>query len=347
MTDDLLRVRDLVVRYKRPGRRGGFLTAVNGADLTVRRGETVGLVGESGSGKSSIGLSILGLVDPAAGTIEFGGADITHSSRASRRVLARRMQVVFQDPYGSMNPARSVGDTVAEALRYNLGLGQAQIRDRLQRALADVGLPADTAGRYPGEFSGGQRQRIAIARALVMDPEFIVCDEAVSALDLSVQAQVLNLLARLKEQRGLSYLFISHDLAVVRYFCEQIVVLYAGRVVERGPAASIAGAPAHPYSKALIAAVPVPDPATQAQRRAARPRAAAASPLGDGTEGHGCDWAPRCPHAEPVCLTKRPELSIHDDVDVACHRADQLAAGTSYDPTARDQKTASTTTKEH
>jgi peptide/nickel transport system ATP-binding protein len=180
------------------------------------------------------------------------------------------MQVIFQDPYGSMNPARTVGDTLAEAPRYNLGLHKAETDDRIGRALRDVGLPPETASRYPGEFSGGQRQRIAIARALVMDPEFLVCDEAVSALDLSVQAQILNLLARLKEQRGLSYLFISHDLSVVRYFSDHIVVLNDGRVVEHGPAATVAAAPAHPYTRALLAAAPVPDPVAQQLRRELR-----------------------------------------------------------------------------
>jgi peptide/nickel transport system ATP-binding protein len=271
VTDELVRVKDLVVHYRRPRRRGtGEVAAVNGVDLTVHRGTTVGLVGESGSGKSSIGMALLGLVEPAGGSITFGGTDITRATRAERRLLARRMQVVFQDPYGSMNPARTVGDTLAEAPRYNLGLQKTEINDRIGRALRDVGLPPETAGRYPGEFSGGQRQRIAIARALVMNPEFLVCDEAVSALDLSVQAQILNLLARLKEQRGLSYLFISHDLSVVRYFCDHIVVLNGGRVVERGPAATVAADPSHPYTRALLAAAPVPDPVAQRLRRELR-----------------------------------------------------------------------------
>ncbi|MEV6349187.1 ATP-binding cassette domain-containing protein [Actinoplanes sp. NPDC051851] len=269
----LLRVRDLEVCYRRPGRRSGPVTAVHGVDLTVHRGETVGVVGESGSGKSSIGAAVLGLIRPHAGLVEFDGRDITHCSRAERRELARRMQVVFQDPYGSMNPARTVGDTVTEALRYNLGLNRHEIRERLDRALDDVGLPPETAGRYPAQFSGGQRQRLAIARALVMEPEFIVCDEPTSALDLSVQAQVLNLLAGLQQSRGLSYLFISHDLAVVRHLSDRIVVLRAGRVVEHGPAETVAVEPSHPYTRALIAAAPVPDPEQQRLRRSARRQA--------------------------------------------------------------------------
>ncbi|MDT0144530.1 ATP-binding cassette domain-containing protein [Microbacterium sp. PRC9] len=269
--DSILRIEDLDVTYRRRGRKGD-VNAVCGVSLDVRRGQTVGLVGESGSGKSSIGAAILGLTPVAGGTITFDGVDITHATRAERRLLARRMQVIFQDPYGSMNPARTVGDTVTEALRHNLGLGKAEIADRLQRALRDVNLPSTAAERYPTQFSGGQRQRIAIARALVMEPEFIVCDEPTSALDLSVQAQVLNLLAELKRSRGLSYLFISHDLPVVRYLSDEIVVLRGGQVVERGPAAQIAENPQADYTKALLMAAPVPHPAEQRRRREERRR---------------------------------------------------------------------------
>ncbi|UUU29433.1 ATP-binding cassette domain-containing protein [Streptomyces sp. CA-210063] len=322
---DLLSVRDLDVTYRRPGRRGGPVHAVRGVDLTVRRGETVGLVGESGSGKSTIGSAVLGLVPATGGSVSFDGTDITHSSRADRRLLARRMQVVFQDPYGSMNPAHTVGDTLSEALRHNLGLPGDEIEKRVLRALDDVGLPPGAARRYPAAFSGGQRQRIAIARALVMEPDFIVCDEAVSALDLSVQAQVLNLLAQLKRTRSLSYLFISHDLSVVRYLSDTIVVLYAGRVVERGPAAQIADHPAHPYTRALLAAAPVPDPVIQRRRQAERRRVVAATPA-TGRTSQGCDFAPRCPFAQETCWSTRPELTDHDGVAVACHRYDQVMA---------------------
>ncbi|MEW1642323.1 ABC transporter ATP-binding protein [Streptomyces sp. NPDC091219] len=328
MTDPaLLRIAGLDVTYHRSRRRGGDVPAVRGVDLTVDRGETVGLVGESGSGKSTIGSAVLGLVPATGGTIRFDGADITHGTRADRRLLARRMQVVFQDPYGSMNPAHTVGDTLAEALRYNLGLPADEIRERVLRALDDVGLPPGAAHRHPAAFSGGQRQRIAIARALVMEPEFVVCDEAVSALDLSVQAQVLNLLARLKHARGLSYLFISHDLSVVRYLSDTIVVLYAGRVVERGPAALVADSPAHPYTRALLAAAPVPDPVTQRRRQAERRLAAAATPA-TRRVSEGCVFAPRCPFAQETCWSTRPELVEHDGIAVACHRRDEIAAGT-------------------
>ncbi|MEU1180889.1 ABC transporter ATP-binding protein [Streptomyces sp. NPDC005820] len=327
MSDSLLEVRGLTVSYHRSRRRGGDVHAARGVDLTVGRGETVGLVGESGSGKSTIGSAVLGLVPATGGTVKFDGTDITHSSRADRRMLARRMQVVFQDPYGSMNPAHTVGDTLAEALRYNLALPADEIKQRILRALDDVGLPPGAARRHPGAFSGGQRQRIAIARALVMEPDFVVCDEAVSALDLSVQAQVLNLLARLKQTRGLSYLFISHDLAVVRYLSDSIVVLYAGRVVESGPAALVAGSPVHPYTRALLAAAPVPDPVVQRRRRAERRHAPASAPA-SGRTGQGCAFAPRCPFAQEDCWTSRPELVDRDGVAVACHRRDELLAGT-------------------
>lgn len=322
--DVLLDVRDLTVDYRRGGRRRARVQAVCGVDLRVRRGETVGLVGESGSGKSSTAMAVLGLLDAQDGNIEFDGADITHASRGERRLLARRMQVVFQDPYGSMNPARTVGDAVGESLRYNLDLPAAEIRERLARALDDVGLSAEAADRYPSEFSGGQRQRLAIARALVMEPDFLVCDEAVSALDLSVQAQVLNLLARLKQQRGLSYLFISHDLAVVRHLSDRIVVMYAGRVVEQGPAARIVDAPSHPYTRALIDAAPVPDPAVQQHRREARIRATPAATT-SAISVEGCDFAPRCPFAIDRCRTERPVLAEHNGVEAACHRLPEIA----------------------
>ncbi|MET3803221.1 oligopeptide/dipeptide ABC transporter ATP-binding protein [Nakamurella sp. UYEF19] len=314
-----MRTRDLVVHYPGRRRRSPGLDAVRGVSIDIAAGRTVGLVGESGSGKSSIGAALLGLVPTAAGTISFDGADITHADRAARRLLARRMQVVFQDPFGSMNPARTIGETVTEALRYNLGLDRGVVADRLERALTDVGLPPSAAGRYPGEFSGGQRQRIAIARAIAVDPDFIVCDEAVSALDLSVQAQVLNLFARLKAERGLSYLFISHDLSVVRYLSDEIVVLFGGRVVEQGPAGTVAGRPAHPYTQALVAAAPVPDPVEQRRRRLQRIALAVAG-AGTVAAPQGCAFAPRCPLATAICREEDPQLAEREQqVKVACH----------------------------
>jgi peptide/nickel transport system ATP-binding protein len=317
----LVRLRDVSVAY--PSRRGTFI-AVDRVDLAVERGRTIGLVGESGSGKSSLGNAIVGLVPVAGGSIEFDGTDITHASPAQRRLLARRIQVVFQDPFGSMNPTRTVGDTVGEALRYNLELDKAHVRSRVVAALADVGLPESAMSRYPSQFSGGQRQRIAIARAIAVDPDFIVCDEPVSALDLSVQAQVLNVLAALRRTRSLSYLFVSHDLSVVRYLSDDIVVMFAGRIVERGAADSVADRPSHPYTRTLVGSAPVPDPVEQARRRAGRRRLSIDSI--DARSPVGCAFAARCQFAVDRCRVERPELRAHGDVVVACHRAEDIEA---------------------
>jgi oligopeptide/dipeptide ABC transporter ATP-binding protein len=317
----LLRLRNVSVQY--PSRHGAVL-AVDRVDLDVERGHTIGLVGESGSGKSSLGNAIVGLVPTAGGTVEFDGKDITRPSSAERRLLARRIQVVFQDPFGSMNHTRTVGDTVGEALRYNLELDSGNVRSRVLSALADVGLPESAMSRYPSQFSGGQRQRIAIARAIAIDPDFIVCDEPVSALDLSVQAQVLNVLASLRTRRSLSYLFVSHDLSVVRYLSDEIVVMFAGRVVERGAAETVADRPSHPYTRALVAAAPVPDPAEQARRRARRRRLSIESI--DASRATGCAFAGRCPFAIDRCRVETPELRPHQGGVVACHRAEDIDA---------------------
>ena len=261
----LLQVENLQVAY--PQGRGRVFQALKGVSLHIGRGETVGLVGESGSGKTTIGKVVLGQTPASAGRIVFDGEDITHASRARRRALGREIQVVFQDPYGSLNPARSVGDTLAEPLiaagQRNAGENADRIADILQR----VGMPVDTAARYPGQFSGGQRQRIAIARAVINRPRLVVCDEPVSALDLSVQAQVLNLLNELQRSLQLSLLFISHDLTVVRHVSHRTVVLYQGQIVEQGSAAQVHEHPQHPYTQALLAAAPVPHPTLQRQRR--------------------------------------------------------------------------------
>ncbi|MFE3177871.1 ATP-binding cassette domain-containing protein [Amycolatopsis sp. NPDC059090] len=251
----LLSVEALTVAY-RTGRRTPPLVAVDSVDLEVPAGKTVGIVGESGSGKSSLGAAVLGLVRPASGTVRFDGRDITAVSAKQRRELAGEVQVVFQDPYGSLNPVKTVGQTLAEPLRLVLGRSRAEAKQTVRTALERVGLPPEAAGRYPAQFSGGQRQRIAIARALVMSPRLIVCDEPVSALDLSVQAQVLNLLRDLQDELGVSYLFISHDLAVVRHVCHDLVVMRSGEVVERGPTEQIYRDPRHEYTRALLDAVP-------------------------------------------------------------------------------------------
>ena len=265
----LLQVDNLRVDYPQ-GRRQVF-QALKGVSFHIAPGETVGLVGESGSGKTTIGKVILGQTPATAGRVVFDGEDITHASRQRRRQLGRDIQVVFQDPIGSLNPSRTIGDTLAEPLLAAALHGPkpsaAEVRDRIADILQRVGMPVDTAQRYPTQFSGGQRQRIAIARAVINRPRLVVCDEPVSALDLSVQAQVLNLLNELQRSLGLSLLFISHDLTVVRHVSHRTVVLYQGAIVEQGDAAQVHDHPQHAYTRALLAASPVPHPSLQRERR--------------------------------------------------------------------------------
>ena len=265
MSEPLLEVRRATVEYPLKGRR--VLLALKRVSLTIAAGETLGLVGESGSGKSTLGRVVLGMTRPESGEVIFEGEDITCASRARRRALAQDIQVVFQDPFGSLNPARTIGATLAEPLLNNSSLTRADRSKRVAEALAQVGLPADAAERYPAQFSGGQRQRIAIARAVIGRPKLVVCDEPVSGLDLSVQAQVLNLLNDLQRRLGLALLFISHDLMVVRHVSHRVAVLYHGEIVEEGEASDLMHAPKHPYTRALIAAAPVPDPIAQRRRR--------------------------------------------------------------------------------
>lgn len=265
----LLEVRDLSVRYASRRRTQNPL-ALDKVALTIAKGETLGLVGESGSGKSTIGNVVLGLVRPLSGSVIFEGEDITRLSASRRRPLATRIQAVFQDPYSSFNPNRTVGQAVSETLSTVDQLNRSEVHRRVTNMLERVGLPGDAAHRFPSEFSGGQRQRIAIARALIVKPRLVVCDESVSALDLSVQAQVLNLLADLQQETGVAYLFITHDLSVVRHVSHRVVVLHHGRVVEEGTNHEVIDAPKQPYSQALLAAAPVPNPDVQAIRRESR-----------------------------------------------------------------------------
>lgn len=278
MSEPLLTVTDLSVHFAQ--KRGKVFRALHNVSFDVRMGETVGLVGESGSGKTTIGRVILGMVQATAGRIVYAGEAITHATRARRRDLAREIQVVFQDPYGSLNPARTVGDTLSEPLLSDGSLTRADRMARIKEVLARVGMPPDTAERYPAQFSGGQRQRIAIARAVVARPRLVVCDEPVSALDLSVQAQVLNLLNELQKSMGLALLFISHDLTVIRHVSHRTLVLYKGEIVERGETEQVHTAPQHPYTQALLAAAPVPDPTEQKRRREIWRRQRAAAMVG-------------------------------------------------------------------
>lgn len=311
----LLSVTDLKTHYKTGD---GLLRAVDGVDLVVERGETVGLVGESGCGKSTLGKTLLRLVDPTAGRIEFSGEDITDLGPKDLRRVRRSVQMIFQDPFASLNPRQTIGG-ILEAPLIVHGLGD---RTRRRQIIADivakVGLPADAVNRYPHEFSGGQRQRIGIARALLLNPELIVCDEPVSALDLSIQAQILNLLVAMKKEFGLSYLFISHDLSVVRYFADRVMVMYLGRIVESADNAALWSDPRHPYTRALMDAVPDPS----------RPRQAA--PLGGDLPSpsnipSGCRFHTRCPLATDLCRAQEPEFrQIASGHDVACHFADRI-----------------------
>jgi oligopeptide/dipeptide ABC transporter ATP-binding protein len=323
-TPSLLQVCDLVVEYPHGGRRPPQ-RAVDGISLRIAPRETVGLVGESGAGKTTIGRAILGLAPIASGSVSFDGTDITHASHRQRRALSADLQVVFQDPYNSLNPARTIGQTLREATQAQGRLDRAGAAGRVREMLGRVGLPADAAGRYPAHFSGGQRQRIAIARALMARPRLVVCDEPVSALDLSVQASVLNLLRELQQDLHLSYLFITHDLAVVRHVSHRIVVLYHGRIMEEGTAAAVYQRPLHPYTQTLLDAAPLPDPELQRARRDARaPRPAREPAPPSGAEA--CPFAARCPHAVDICRSARPPLEqAAGGTLVACHRWQELS----------------------
>jgi oligopeptide/dipeptide ABC transporter ATP-binding protein len=320
MTDGppaLLEIDDLTVEYHVGSRKPPF-RAVDGVSLPIAPKETLGLVGESGSGKSTIGRAILGLVPVAGGRIGFAGRDITHAGYKERRSLSADLQVVFQDPYSSLNPACTIGQTLSESLRPHGLPSKAEVQERVASMLERVGLPADAANRYPAQFSGGQRQRIAIARALMVGPRLVICDEPVSSLDLSVQAQVLNLLRELQDAFKLSYMFISHDLSVVRHVSHRIAVVYRGRLMEFGPASSVYDHPAHPYTAALLAAAPLPDPELQRRGRLTRPKvttggAALLTP-------NSCQFAPRCPLATDICRRQQPELERTPAGSlVACH----------------------------
>ncbi|TGY38614.1 ABC transporter ATP-binding protein [Microbacterium laevaniformans] len=269
MSASLLEVTDLVVEYPGKGFRAEPFRALKGVSLDIKPGETVGLVGESGSGKTTLGRAALGLAPVTAGTIRFDGQDISHLSRRERRALSSQIQVVFQDPYSSLNPSMTVEQILTEPLTV-AGVGSAEAKTRVRDLLDQVGLPADARSRLPREFSGGQRQRVAIARALALSPRLIVCDEPVSALDLSTQARVLDLFIEIQERTGVAYLFVTHDLAVVRHVSHRVAVMYRGEIVESGDGDQVTSRPQHPYTQRLFMAAPVPDPDKQEERRAAR-----------------------------------------------------------------------------
>jgi len=320
MSAALLELRDL--RKSFPVGGSGFgrrarLLAVDGVDLDVSSGETVGLVGESGCGKSTLARLALRLLEPDAGTIRFEDRDLRALGRRELRGMRRRMQIVFQDPFASLNPRMTAGETISEGLRVH-GLARGAERERRVAELLEiVGLAPDHASRYPHEFSGGQRQRIGIARALALEPRLIVADEPVSSLDVSIQAQILNLLLDLQQRFGLAYLFISHDLRVVRHLSRRVAVMYLGRIVEYGPADALYGRPQHPYTEALLSAVPVPDPTQRHQRIVLA--GDVPSPIAPPP---GCPFHPRCPKAIARCATDRPALrEVAPRHVTACHLA--------------------------
>jgi oligopeptide/dipeptide ABC transporter ATP-binding protein len=297
------------------GRPRAVVHAVEEVSLEIAAGETVGLVGESGCGKSTLGRLLLRLLEPTSGDVRFDGRSLLELSPRELRGMRRAMQIIFQDPYGSLNPRMRVASIVGEGLAiHHIGTRQER-RERVRELLELVGLPADAAARYPHEFSGGQRQRVGIARALAVEPRFIVADEAVSALDVSIQAQILNLLQELKQRLGLTLLFISHDLRVVEHLSDRVAIMYLGRIVEIGPRDLVYGDPHHPYTKALLSAVPVPDP----RRRGQPPtlRGDVPSPMDPPP---GCAFHPRCPYVQDVCRTVIPPLEAgRTPRAVACH----------------------------
>jgi oligopeptide transport system ATP-binding protein len=298
-------------------RRGGdTVHAVDGVSLSVDRGETLGLVGESGCGKSTLARIIVRLVAPSAGRISLDGQDVTHLRRGQMTAYRRKVQMIFQDPYSSLNPRMSAGALLREPFLIHDLVPDGEIAGQVERLLGQVGLPSDTLARYPHEFSGGQRQRLAIARALAVSPDVVVADEPVSALDVSIRAQVLNLLADLQQARSLAYVFISHDIAVVAYLSHRIAVMYLGAVVESGPAGDILRHPQHPYTELLLAAVPAPHPRLRSL--------AVRRPAGEVAALHGvprgCRFASRCPIAVPRCQTEPPELrELSSRHFAACH----------------------------
>ncbi|MDP1834818.1 MAG: ABC transporter ATP-binding protein [Chlamydiales bacterium] len=315
MTEPILQIKNLSKHF-RLGK--ATLIAVNQLNLTIARGETLGLVGESGCGKSTVGKTLLRLNEPTSGQIIFDGTDITKLDRKGMLAMRQRMQIIFQDPYASLNPRMTVEEIVGEPLDiHRLVTSSQQRRERVAEILSLVGLSEHHMSRYPHEFSGGQRQRIGIARALAINPEFLVCDEPLSALDVSVQAQVVNLLRDLQQRLGLTYLFIAHDLSMVEYLSHRVAVMYLGNLVELAPTAALFKDPKHPYTQALLSAIPIPDPKEERRRSRIVVTGEVPSPLNPPS---GCVFRTRCPFAMPICSQVMPQWQeVAPDHFVACH----------------------------
>jgi oligopeptide/dipeptide ABC transporter ATP-binding protein len=330
----LLEVTDLVKHF--PIHRGilfkrqaGTVHAVDGVSFTVNKGETLGLVGETGCGKSTTGRCVLRLMPVTQGKVVFDGQDISTAKEKALRPLRRRMQLIFQDPYASLDPRMNVGDIIGEPLTIHRLADGAAARKRIGDLMELVGLDPDRRNRYPHEFSGGQRQRVGVARALAVEPELIVCDEPVSALDVSIQAQILNLLDKLQDELNLTYLFIAHDLSVVRHICDRVAVMYLGKIVETAPGRTLYENPKHPYTGSLLSAVPIPDPRVAAASHRVVLQGDVPSPIDPPS---GCRFHPRCPKAQlPHCAAEEPRLASFGDAhEAACHypltRRDELTA---------------------
>ena len=319
----LVSVEDLAVHFPITSgivfqRRVGAVYAVDGLSFTIKRGETLGLVGESGCGKSTTGRAILQLIRPTAGRVLYEGSDLAGLSGSRLRAQRKRMQMIFQDPYASLNSRMTIGDIIGEPLLVHRMGTRAERKARVRELLETVGINPNTLNRYPHEFSGGQRQRIGIARALAVEPNFIVCDEPISALDVSIRAQIINLLQQLQREMGLTYLFIAHDLSVVRHISDRVAVMYLGRIVELAENEVLYGAPLHPYTQALLSAVPIPDPVAEEQRRAVVLSGDVPSPVEPPS---GCHFHTRCPAArEGLCEQEDPPLrEVRPGHYAACH----------------------------
>ena len=323
MTETLLSVQGLTKHFPIYSgifrRQTGSVKAVDGISFEIKRGETLGLVGESGCGKSTAGRTILRLYDATAGKIVFDGTDVATLHGEALRAERPRMQMIFQDPQACLNPRMTVGSIIAEPLQEHSSLSKREMMGRVRELLDAVGLNPDFVNRYPHEFSGGQRQRIGIARALALEPEFIVCDEPIAALDVSIQAQVVNLLEDLQEKLGLTYLFISHDLSMVRHICDRVAVMYLGRIMELAPRDALYNSPKHPYTQALLSAVPIPKPEIEATRQRIILTGDVPSPAKPPS---GCVFRTRCPKATEICGQQTPEpRDMGGGQVVACHHA--------------------------